>query len=310
MQIIENTNDFYLEKETAVAIGKFDGVHKGHRRLLEEITARKKEGLLACVFTFHPAPAAFLGYSDGKELTTREEKRLLFERLGIDILVEFPLTSTTIAMEPEVFARQVLNKQLNARFIAAGDDLSFGAGGRGNAELLRSLSGELNFELKTIGKVCVEDTVVSSTFARQLLEQGDMKRLECFLDMPYMIAGEVVHGNRLGRTIGFPTVNLLPGEKKLLPPFGVYYSEVKYKGRMYSAISNVGYKPTVTEERICGVETYLYDFNEQIYGESIEVYLLEFKRGEQRFAGVDALKKQLQEDIAEGKLYNGTRDAR
>ena len=135
MEIIAGTTDFYLEKDTAVAIGKFDGVHLGHRRLLEEILNKKKNGLAACVFTFDPTPAVLFGLSDGKELTTREEKRRLFEHLGIDILIEFPLTKETAATEPERFVTEILAKQMNTRFVAAGEDLSFGKNGAGNAEL-------------------------------------------------------------------------------------------------------------------------------------------------------------------------------
>ena len=140
MEIIAGTTDFYLEKDTAVAIGKFDGVHLGHRRLLEEILNKKKNGLAACVFTFDPTPAVLFGLSDGKELTTREEKRRLFEHLGIDILIEFPLTKETAATEPERFVTEILAKQMNTRFVAAGEDLSFGKNGAGNAELLEKMA--------------------------------------------------------------------------------------------------------------------------------------------------------------------------
>lgn len=304
MEIISNTSDFYLEKETAVAIGKFDGIHIGHRRLLSEILEQKKNGLLSCVFTFEPAPAVLFGKSDGRELTTKWEKRLLFERMGVDILIEFPLTRESAAMEPETFVRQVLKGQMNAAFIAAGPDLSFGAGGRGNTALLNTLAGELAFTVKIVEKVCIEDTVVSSTYIRALLEKGDMGAVDQFLGMPYMIAGEVLHGNRIGRTLGFPTVNQIPEKGKLLPPFGVYYSKVIWRGKEYGAISNVGCKPTVTDECVCGVESYLYDFDKEIYGESIEVYLYEFKRPERQFEGLEALKKQLMEDIRAGRNHN------
>lgn len=303
MEIIVNTSDFYLEKETAVAMGKFDGVHIGHQRLLSEILEQKKNGLLACVFTFEPAPAVLFGKSDGGELTTREEKRLIFERMGVDILIEFPLTWESAAMEPETFVRQVLKGQMNAQFIAAGTDLSFGAGGRGNAALLNALSEELAFKVKVIEKVCIEEREVSSTYIRTLLEQGAMRQVERFLGMPYMIVGNVMHGNQIGRTLGFPTVNQIPKESKLLPPFGVYYSRVLWRGREYRAISNVGCKPTVTDEHVCGVESYLYDFDEEIYGENIEVYLCEFKRAERQFSSLEELKRQLMEDIEAGKHY-------
>ena len=303
LEIIVNTTQFYLEKETAVAIGKFDGVHIGHRRLLEEILAQKEQGLKACVFTFDPAPAVLFGGSDGKELTTRDEKRALFERMGVDILVEFPLTPETAATPPMEFAREILAKQMNTRFIAAGTDLSFGAGGRGNAQLLRELGPELGFTVKTIEKVCVDGVEVNSTYIRQLVSQGEMIKVEQYLGAPYTVAGRVVHGNQIGRTIGFPTVNLLPEPTKLLPPNGVYYAGVLYQGKRYRAISNVGYKPTVSQEKRMGVESYLYDFHQEIYEEPIEVYLYDFKRPEQKFESLEKLKEQLDRDIADGVKY-------
>ena len=301
MEIITNTVDFYLEKETAAAIGKFDGIHVGHRRLLDEIFACKKEGLACCVFTFDPAPAVLFGLSDGKELTTKEEKRLLFERMGVDVLVEFPLTAETAAMSPEAFVYEILAKQMNVRFLAAGSDLSFGAKGAGNAALLRKMGDELGFRVKTIDKVCMEGREISSTYVRSQVEAGNMQMAEQLLGMPYLVEGQVVQGKQIGRTLGFPTVNILPCETKLLPPNGVYLSQVRFQDKLYRAISNVGCKPTVTDEKVMGVESYLYDFNENAYGERSEVYLREFRRPEQKFDSVEALKAQLEEDIEAGK---------
>ncbi len=303
MEIITNTTDFYLKPETAAALGKFDGVHIGHRRLLDEIILQKSRGLAACVFTFDPAPAVYFGSSDGRELTSREEKRLLFERMGVDILVEFPLNEETAPMPPEVFAVQVLARQMNVRFVAAGGDLSFGAGGAGDAALLRRLGPELGFEVKTIEKVCLGGAVVSSTCVRGRVESGDMRAAERLLGMPYMVAGRVSEGQKLGRRLGFPTANVIPGARKLMPPNGVYFSKVRHGGRMYRAISNVGYKPTVTSERLLGLESYLYDFDGRIYGEEIEVYLCEFLRPERRFESVEALQAQLRKDIAAGAAF-------
>ena len=298
MEIITNTTDFYLEKETAAAIGKFDGVHIGHRRLLDEIVSRKGRGLAACVFTFDPAPEILFGSFDVKELTSKEEKRLLFERMGVDLLIEFPLNQTTAAMPPEDFAVEMLAKRMNVRFIAAGSDLSFGARGAGDAALLERLAPELGFEVKTVDKVCYEGREVSSTYVRSQVEAGRMRTVEKLLGMPYLVAGRVAEGNRLGRKLGFPTVNLLPGDRKLMPPCGVYVSKVRHDGKLYRAVSNVGYKPTVTSERILGLESYLYDFDRMIYGEQIEVYLGKFLRPERRFESVEELREQLKKDIA------------
>ena len=303
MEIIANTTDFYLDRETAVAIGKFDGIHIGHRRLLEEILEKKKDGLCTCVFTFDPAPAVLFGWSDGKELSTKEEKHVLFERAGVDILIEFPMNRETAATVPEVFAAEILAERMQTRFLAAGSDLSFGAGGAGNTEFLRKLGPELGFQVKTIPKVCVDGREVSSTHVRSCVDRGDMGLAEQLLGMPYPVFGTVVKGNQLGRTLGFPTVNLLPDESKLLPPNGVYFSQVRHRGRLYRAISNIGYKPTVTDRHVMGIESYLYDFREDIYGEPVEVYLLEFSRPEQQFGSVEALRGQLQKDIMAGEAY-------
>lgn len=299
LEIIANTADFYLDKETAVAIGKFDGIHIGHRRLLEEIVEKKKEGLRACVFTFDPPPAVLFGWSDGKELTTKAEKRLLFERMGVDILIEFPLNERTAAMEPESFVRELLAGRMQTRFLAAGTDVSFGAKGAGNAALLKEMGTELGFQTKLIDKVCLDGQEVSSTLVRSYVEKGEMSLAEKLLGMPYLVAGTVVTGNQIGRTIGFPTVNLLVPAGKLMPPNGVYLSKVRVDGKIYQGLSNVGYKPTVTDKRVLGLETYLYDFSGNLYGAEIEVSLLKFCRPERKFESLEALKKQLQSDIAE-----------
>lgn len=300
MEIITNTTDLCLPVETAAAIGKFDGIHIGHKRLLEEILSRRTQGLAACVFTFDPPPAYFFGQSDGKELTDKMEKRLLFERMGVDILIEFPLNRETAATPPETFAREILGRQMKARFLAAGGDLSFGAGGAGNAELLRRLSPELGFEFMAIDKVCLDGREVSSTYVRNRVEKGDMESVRRLLGMPYMIAGKVVRGKQLGHRIGFPTINIQPGENKLLPPRGVYFSRAHVRGKCYRAISNVGCKPTVAYGEVMGVESYLYDFEGDLYGEQVEVYLSSFHRPEKRFESVEALGDQLRLDIAAG----------
>ncbi len=308
MEIIANTTQFYLQRETAAAIGKFDGIHIGHRRLLEEIFMRKKEGMAACVFTFDPSPAVFFGNNKGKDgenpgsyaLNTKEEKRILFERMGVDILIEFPLDRETAAMPPKTFVYEILVKRMNIKFLAAGSDLSFGADGAGDASLLRRLGPGLGFDFVTIDKVCLSGQEVSSTLVRSKVEEGDMATVQRLLGMPYMMAGKVEEGNQIGRTIGFPTINILPGPHKLLPPKGVYFSRVHCRGKVYRAVSNVGCRPTVSDSQAVWVETYLYDFEEEIYGEYVEVYLCTFHRPERRFENLEELRRQLEEDIRIG----------
>lgn len=304
MEIITKTTDFYLREESAAAIGKFDGVHVGHRRLLEEILGQKKAGRKACVFTFDPQPSVFFGKTEEKELSTREEKRRLFAALGVDILIEFPLNRETAAMLPQTFVSEVLFGRMRAGFVAAGTDISFGAGGVGDAALLKRMAAESGVDVRIIEKVAVDGQEVSSTLVRKAVEEGDMPLTERLLGMPYPVIGTVQHGNRIGHTLGMPTLNLLPPADKLLPPLGVYYSGVWLNGQYYKAISNIGYKPTIKEDiKRLGVETYLYDFDGDVYGEEIEVNLYEFKRPEKQFHDVEELRAQLQEDIAAGAVY-------
>lgn len=303
MKIITGTTQFDIEEPTAVAIGKFDGIHLGHRKLLEEILEAGKKGLKTCVFTFDPPPAVLFSQLREKELTTREEKRILFERMGVDILIEFPMTLKTAAILPERFVTEILAGSMNASLIAAGADVSFGDKGKGDAGLLQDMAAENGYTLKIIDKVCYNGREISSTYVRSVVESGDMELAEKLLGTPYSFIGRVVSGRHLGSTWGFPTANLLPGEEKLLPPKGVYYSEVLLEGKRYLGISNVGYKPTVTQEQVPGVETFLYDFEKDIYGQEMEVRLLSFKRPEMRFESVEALKKQVLTDVKDGRNY-------
>ncbi len=304
MKIIKGTLDFELHKDTAVALGKFDGLHLGHRKLIDQILAKKEQGLSSCVLTFDPSPAVFFGFSDGKELTTKEEKRELFAAMGVDVLVEFPMTKETASMSGERFVREVLAGRMHTRWIAAGKDVSFGDKGAGNEALLQKLAGELGYGVTTIDKLKVEEMEVSSSYVRGLVENGDLERAAKFLGMSYTVMGTVEHGKKLGRKLGMPTVNLIPSASKLLPPNGVYLSQVSVLGKRYSAISNIGCKPTVSEEKIVGVESFVYDFDQDIYGEKIEVHLLAFKRPEMHFDNVEQLKAQMEADIADGRKFH------
>lgn len=304
MEIITDLRNCELHTETAVAIGKFDGLHRGHCRLLQEILDKRKEGLKACVFTFDPSPAVFFGFADGKELMTKEEKRRALQDMGVDVLVEYPMNAENAAVTPYDFVKELLKDALHVKFIAAGTDVSFGAKGAGNAKLLESCTKELGYELKLIDKVTLEGAEISSSLVRKEVEAGNMEYVTKLLGAPYGVTGQVMHGRALGRKLGMPTMNLLPPKEKLLPPRGVYYSLVSYEGRVYPAISNVGYKPTVSQEQVLGVETYLYDFDREIYGQDISVSLLAFKRPEMRFESVEELKRQMERDISDGKEYH------
>lgn len=303
MHIIENTTEFQLDRPGAVAIGKFDGIHLGHQKLIQKIIEQKAKGYLATVFTFDTSAAAFFG-GEEKELTTREEKRIVFEKMGVDVLIEFPLNRETAATEPVEFVQRYLVSQMQAAYICAGTDLSFGRRGAGNYELLQQYADSYGYQVELIDKVRMDGEEVSSTRVREAVRTGQMEAAARMLGTPYSVSGTVEHGRRLGRTIGMPTANLLPEQDKLLPPNGVYYSKVLMGGRIYRSITNIGCKPTVSENHIMGVETYLYDFAGDIYGKDISVQLLAFRRPEMKFDGVDSLKAQMQKDIAAGQIFS------
>lgn len=304
MRIIEGTMDFKINEKTAVAIGKFDGIHRGHRRLLEVLLSQKNKGYHTCVFTFDPPPSTFFAKEKIGELTTKEEKRRMFAKMGIDTLLEFPLTKESAAMAPEFFVKEILVEKMNAGFIVAGTDLSFGDKGKGNSELLIEMSKELGYQVWLIDKVCWGEREVSSSYIREEVTKGNMELVEQLLGNPYSVYGQVKHGNKIGRTIGMPTVNQVPPEEKLLPPNGVYYSEIELQGRVYKGITNIGYKPTVSDKPIMGVETFIYNFNQDVYGDMVEVRLFSFRRPEMKFDGVEQLKAQMKQDIEAGALYS------
>lgn len=304
MRIIQNTTEVHLSQDTVVAMGKFDGVHVGHRKLIDEILRWKKQGFVAVIFTFDPSPEHFFGWEDDKELTTREEKRAIFKKLGIDILIEFPFNNETAAILPEQFISDVLVEGLRARHIVAGTDVSFGKEGRGNLQSLQALETKFDYRVHAIEKACIDGAVVSSSRIRSEILQGNMPIAAKLLGTSYQIEGRVEHGMHMGTGFGMPTVNIIPDETKLLPPFGVYYSEVHFENRVYQGITNIGIKPTVTYESKVGVETYIYDFNKTIYGENISISLLEFSRKEQKFADVKGLKRQLEQDMQNGMIFH------
>ena len=308
MEIIENTLEFQLNRNTAVAMGKFDGLHVGHRKLLGRILEQRDRGLAPCVFTFEPSPAVFFGHSDGKELMNRWEKRRAFEEMGVEVLIEFPMTKESAAMPPDIFIQEILVRRLKCAYVAAGEDVSFGSRGAGDAELLRRMGAQCGYETQIIEKFRVHGQEVSSTYVRNCVESGRMEEAALLLGTPYTVRGEVCHGAGKGAIFGMPTANIPFPEERLSPPFGVYFSRVLYGGNSYAAISNVGCKPTVTDAGRVGVETYLYDFEGNLYGKDIAVQLMAFHRPEQRFESVDVLKRQLRADREAGRVYWGKTD--
>ena len=305
MIYISDTRDFKIEEPTVVTIGKFDGRHKGHQKLLREMLRMKREyGLATAVFTFSTAPVALIQDRPQTVITTNQERRNNMEKMGIDYLVEYPFSKEVAHLPPEEFVSHILLGQMNAKAIVVGTDCGFGYQRAGNAKLLRELAPKYGYILEVIDKAREDNRDISSTYIKEELDMGAIEKANELLGEPYAIHGTVVHGNHIGGAVlGFPTVNILPPPEKHLPPFGVYVSRVLINGTDYGGITNIGKKPTVEGEYPVGVETFVFDFDRDIYGENIEVQLLHFERPEQKFASLEELKRQLEKDKEYGLRY-------
>lgn len=305
MRVITGTREFQIEEPTAVTIGKFDGRHKGHQKLLREMLCfKERQGLKAAVFTFDMAPAGVMAGRVQTVITTNQERRNKMAKVGIDYLVEYPFDQETAHMRPEDFVSEVLVRQMHAKAVVVGTDCSFGYKGAGNAQLLKKMSESCGFEAVIIEKEQNDHRDISSTYVREELDLGNMEKANELLGEPYAIHGVVVHGNHIGGAIlGFPTANILPPPEKHLPPFGVYVSQVLVDGRLYRGVTNIGKKPTVAGESPVGVETFIMGLEENLYGKEIEVQLLNFERPEQKFASLKELKERIEKDKEYAAAY-------
>lgn len=306
MKIITD-NNFKIEYKTAVAIGKFDGIHKGHEKLLKELIKYKSDGFKCAVFTFQIPIASFFSGEKVKVLMSLKEKEEYLSEIGIDYLIEFPVNEETVSIEPIRFIREILVKKMQAGVIIAGPDCSFGHYGKGDFALLNQEADQNGYRAVMISKEREEDQTrleISSSYVRSEIEKGNMEHAKRLLGRPYCVSGRVMKGRQLGRQLSMPTVNLIPGEDKLLPPFGVYFSDV-YVGTMhYCGITNIGKKPTISDHEAVTVETFLYDFDDDLYGEFIQVDLQKFARPEQKFPSISALEEKLKEDMINGKEFH------
>ena len=296
MRYVTGIESFDGTERTAVTLGKFDGLHRGHQKLVNRIREYASEGCesVLCAFDMHR-----------ETLMTKKERK---ERLEgrVDWLIEDPFTEDLRNMEAETFIREILCGKLHAAHIVVGTDFTFGYQKRGNFRMLKEYAAEYGYTVDVIEKERYGDLVISSTYIRDALSQGDVVLAEKLLGYPYELTGTVQHGKRLGRTLGFPTMNIEPEEKKILPRFGVYACRVKIDGKWYHGVGNAGIKPTVTDEHRRLLEVFVYGFEGNAYGKEITAQFCGFERPEIKFGSVEELKDQVMKDMKYGEEFFST----
>lgn len=300
-----------LPRGAVVTIGNFDGVHLGHQKLLRQAIARARElGVAAVAVTFWPHPEKVLRPASGLRLvTTREQKLQLLKRTGLDVSVELSFTKE-FAVTPAVeFARQFLAGRLGPREVHLGKNFRFGKGREGDVAFLQALGRELGFEVKGMDPIEDEKGPISSTRLREVLSLGQVDEAQHLLGRYYFMDGRIAVGQRMGRRLGFPTLNLQP-ENELLLARGVYLTAtfIPSFARCFPGVTNVGVRPTLYENHHLMVETHLLNFSGDVYGEEVRLFFLRRLRDEQRFPGAMELAAQVREDIgAASQFFSSSR---
>ena len=279
---------------SAVTLGKFDGLHLGHQKLIRQILKQKSQGQKAVVFAFDQGSRMIL---------SREERRHKLERMDVDLFLECPLDQKMRHMKPEDFVKKILVDKLHVSYLAVGRDFHFGYERKGNSEVLAKMGEEYGFQVEVIPDEMDGRRKISSTYVREQLNEGNMEKVAYLLGEPFETTGEVLHGRGLGHRKLMPTTNLIPPKEKLMPPNGVYITCSEFENQKFQGITNVGYKPTVGGEEFLGVETYLFHCNQNLYGQKSVVSFLKFLRPERKFESLDKLKDQLMKDIQKAEIF-------
>ncbi len=298
MLVEEELSRAQPERDTALTIGVFDGVHLGHEFLIKKLKERASAGgLLSVVVTFHRHPRLVLSpRSNLTYLTSLRERIRLLENLGVGRVVTLSFTHELAELSAQKFI-ELLQKYLRMRGLVVGPDFALGKRRKGDSTKLKSLGKELRFSVEVVEPMLREGEVVSSTAIRSALSQGDMIKVSRLLGRRFTLSGEVAKGDQRGRTLGFPTANLVPDLEQALPPDGVYTTRAFVGETAYPAVTNIGIRPTFGDgKRI--VEVHILDFEDrELYGHEIMIELVQRLRGEVRFSGADELKAQMKRDV-------------
>ena len=310
MKIIDNLCDLKLNN-TIVTLGKFDGNHIGHRLLFDTVIKLKNGNLKTVIFTFDIHPGNILNKDKDTVMIIETNAEREFDKIPdeIDYIIRFPFNKETVVMSPEQFVEDILVKKLGVKIIVAGTDFRFGKNRAGDIDTLKALGNKYGFRVVVMEKVCVQlegydsPVEVSSTLIKEEIRKGHMENVARMLGEPFFITGQILHGKHLGSNLGFPTINMIAPENKIMPLYGVYATKTRIGASEYYSMTNVGSRPTFDDGEHITVETNIFDFDQDIYGKNVTVSFYHFIRPEHRFAGVQELKETIEHDRDEIKDY-------
>lgn len=296
MEYIYGTTNIAQDEPCVVVLGNFDGIHRGHQRLFECAKEyANRSHLKTVVFSFYPHPTWVIGNHPKPLLMSRRDKKEMAKRLKIDMLIEYPFTKEFATISPKEFFIEILVKSLCAKSIVIGSNYYFGKNQSGSPTYLRELGKSYGVEVCIVEDVKHNGEMISSSTIRKYILEGEIEKANSMLGHPYMIVGNVVQGKKLGRTIGFPTINLIADPDRIYPPNGVYATKVTVYNKEYMGMTNIGYNPTVNSA--CKmIETYIFEFNEDIYNQPVEIKFYRHIRRERKFESIDALRRQIEQD--------------
>lgn len=306
MKIFHGTDNANIAKPTVLTLGVFDGLHLGHQQIMQTVVERAAAiDAVPTAITFDPHPRAVLHPDTAPPMLQTLDQRLAnFEVLGIEQAIVIPFSMEFSQQPAEVFLTNIVRDRLHAREVYLGKGFAFGRGRGGNIDLLRKMSTGLGFVADEVDEVKLRGQRISSSRIRKLLAEGRVNLARRMLGRPYGVEGVIIRGAQRGRTIGFPTANLKP-QNRVVPKFGVYATAALIDGAWRKSITNIGVRPTFESEADPSIETYIFDFDGDLYGDVLRVRFLHRIRDERKFNGIDELKAQIEADTRRARNYFG-----
>lgn len=302
MKVYRDLSSITIPNYTACGIGNFDGIHRGHQKLVQTLLQySQSRNLDSLIFTFDPHPSRVLSpKNSAKLIMTQNKKKQLIESYGIHHFVLAPFTQEFSKMEYKDFIYNILIDKCRAKVVVIGFNYKFGYKGLGTAENLKQLCNEIGVDTVIIPPVTYKGKIVSSTLIRSLLEKGDVKSAAKYIGRPFTVEGFVQHGKGIGKNLGFPTANVSLENELVLPPRGVYAVLVSWNNNIYKGVANLGTKPTFNGNDLV-LEIHLFEFDDILYGEKLEVSFIQNLRSEVKFDKPEDLAKQVQRDLLSAK---------